>query len=84
MDQFCETLQMCSCTDFPIGSASESQGYKQMLSIPSFVAMHLSFPVNNFFHFVLTLSLNAFHVGFFNHGTCIHSTSQAVEVCISN
>lgn len=79
MDQFCENLQMCSFTDFPIRSASESQRYKQMLSIPRFVAMHISFLVGNFFHLVLTLSLNAFHVGFFNRGTCIHSVIQAIE-----
>lgn len=51
-----------------------------MLSIPGFIAMHVSFPVGNFFHFVHTLSLNEFRVVFFNLGNCIHSVIQAIKV----
>lgn len=74
---------MCSPVDFPIVSDLQSQGFKQTLSIPSFVAIHLSFPVGSFFHFVLALSLNEFHVVSFNLGTCIHFVIQATKVvCI--
>lgn len=60
---------MCLPIDFAIVSDLGGKGYKQTLSVPSFIAMHVSFPVGNFFHYVHILSLNEFCVVFLILGT---------------
>lgn len=65
-------VKTCKCAyllTFPLCLTWGGKGYKQTLSIPRFIAMHVSFPVGNFFHYVHILSLNEFCVVFLILGT---------------